>query len=149
MKRYSPFAYFNQSAQDIIDLFPSADIKPDQADIVIQWLLGGYGQPKYIRGVDEESICTALEIANSPDFFLTSDGKYAVRFQRGNAKLLYRGSDQHGYYIDIYRCVDDDEKQAVPEASKDKELATRILNFVFPYIPDHIREEALSILRQG
>ena len=29
-----------------------------------------------------------------------------------------------------------------------KALATRILNFVMPYIPDHVREEALEIIKR-
>lgn len=32
---------------------------------------------------------------------------------------------------------------------KDKELAIRVLNFVMPYIPDHIRDEVLAIINKS
>jgi hypothetical protein len=34
------------------------------------------------------------------------------------------------------------------ELPKEGQLAMRILNFVIPYIPDHIREESLEIIRR-
>ena len=32
---------------------------------------------------------------------------------------------------------------------KDKELAIRIMNFVMPYLPEHIREEAMDIIKNS
>ena len=36
-----------------------------------------------------------------------------------------------------------------PMERKDKELAIRIMNFVMPYLPEHIREEAMDIIKNS
>ena len=47
---------------------------------------------------------------------------YGVRFTRGDIGLLRKGSDQHGYYIDIYKTVDYKEKNIDMEGNSATDL---------------------------
>lgn len=138
MIRYIPIAVYHDT-EDINNLFPSGSLKGDEADIIVKRYLAGNGNPRKIDHADDEAIWTEKEvredIANG-NFLLTTNGKYGVRFTRGDSAALKRyGNDQAGFYIDIYRELD----QGI-------ELATRILNFVMPYIPEHIKDECLNII---
>lgn len=135
---YKPVATYN-APEDIIGLFPSSTLKGDEGDIVIRYYLKGEGKPLFINTCDEDALYTEAEIMGTPDFIFTSGGGYAVRFQRGSAKLLRQGNDMHGFYIDIYERVGN-------SGSTDKSLAVRILNLVSPYIPDDIRETIQGII---
>ena len=147
MKKYKPIATYHD-IEDIMGLFPSSTLKGDEADIVVKHLLSGEGNPYTIVEAPEGSIWTEEEVREDMEhgnFTLTLDGKYGVRFTRGDSYLLKIGSDGHGFYIDIYEAFDDNHPASTPQVP-DKSLAIRILNFVLPYIPDHIRDEALEII---
>lgn len=146
MKKYKPIATYHD-IEDIMGLFPSSTLKGDEADIVVKHLLSGEGNPYTIVEAPESSIWTEEEVREDMEhgnFTLTLDGKYGVRFTRGDSYLLKIGSDGHGFYIDIYEAFDN-HPASTPQVP-DKSLAIRILNFVLPYIPDHIRDEALGMI---
>ena len=109
MKQYRPIATIH-NAEDIINHFPSTDIKGDEANIIVKGYLSGAIQAKTVNCWDEEAFYTVEEAVEDKNFILTSDGNYGVRFTRGDIGLLRKGSDQHGYYIDIYKTVDYKEK---------------------------------------
>jgi hypothetical protein len=109
MKQYRPIATIH-NCEDIINHFPSADIKGDEANIIIKGYLSGAIEAKTLNCWDEEAFYTVEEAVEDKNFVLTSDGNYGVRFTRGDIGLLRKGSDQHGFYIDIYKTVDYKEK---------------------------------------
>ena len=121
MKQYRPIATI-RNIEDIINHFPSADIKGDEANIIIKGYLSGVIEAKSLNCWDEEAFYTVEEAVEDRNFVLTSDGNYGVRFTRGDIGLLKRGSDQHGFYIDIYKTVDYKEKNIDMEGNSANDL---------------------------
>ena len=121
MKEYRPIATIH-NVEDIINHFPSADIKGDEANIIVKGYLSGAIQAKPMNCWDEEAFYSVEEAVEDSNFVLTSDGNYGVRFTRGDIGLLRKGSDQHGYYIDIYKTVDYKEKNIDMEENSAKDL---------------------------
>lgn len=121
MKQYRPIATIH-NCEDIINHFPSADIKGDEANIIVKGYLSGAIKAKSLNCWDEEAFFTVEEAVEDNRFVLTSDGNYGVRFTRGNIELLRMGSDQHGFYIDIYKTVDYKEKNIDMEENSAKDL---------------------------
>ena len=109
MKQYRPIATIH-NCEDIINYFPSVGIKGDEANIIVKGYLSGVIEAKSLNCWDEGAFYTVEEAVEDSNFVLTSDGNYGVRFTRGDIGLLRKGSDQHGYYIDIYKTVDYKEK---------------------------------------
>lgn len=125
MKEYRPIATINDY-KDIIKYFPFAGIRGHEANTIIMNYLSGATEALPFHWWDEETFYTIEEAAEDKSFVLTTDGKYGVRFTRGDAGLLRTGSDQHGYYIDIYETVDykknNMEKSVEMEENSAKEL---------------------------
>ena len=121
MKQYRPIATI-RNIEDIINYFPSADIKGDEANIIIKGYLSGAIAAKTLNCWDEEAFYTVEEAVEDKNFVLTTDGNYGVRFTRGDIGLLRKGSDQHGFYIDIYKTVDYKEKNIDMEGNSANDL---------------------------
>ena len=111
MKRYRPIATINKNIKDIIEYFPSSTIKGDEANIIVKDYLSGELEAKTLNRWDEDVFYTVEEVVEDEDFVLTTDGKYAVRFTRGDIGLLVKASDHHGFYIDIYKVVESGEAE--------------------------------------
>lgn len=109
MKFYKPVATYHD-ADSISMLFPSADIKPDLADIIYRHWNNVHDAT--MLNADDESYVTDQDINGDSCFCFTSDMEHAVRLTRGNANLLRKQSDDHGFYIDIYDRV---EPEDVPQ----------------------------------
>ena len=106
MKVFAPIGYYNDT-EDILDLFPCSTFKGDEADIIVKYQKDGYGAFHTIDGFpDEESYIAPCEASKDKNIVFTSDGQHLVRFTRGSNVLLRKGSDQHGFYIDIYKLID-------------------------------------------
>ena len=127
MKQYRPIATIH-NPEDIFNHFPSADIKGDEANIIIKLYLSGAIEAKAIDCWDEEAFYSVEEAVEDKNFVLTTDGNYGVRFVRGNKELLRGGSDQHGFYIDIYKTVDYNEKNIDMEGNSVKDLRNLIVS---------------------
>jgi len=140
MEKYKPIASYT-SPEDIIAMFPCDGLKPDMADIIYKQYTSGEGYPHKYNELDEEAYWDEDEIAGDRNFILTEDKKHGIRFTPG---IMSKGIP-YGYYIDIYEAFDDNHPASTPQVP-DKSLAIRILNFVLPYIPDHIRDEALGMI---
>lgn len=125
MKQYRPIATIHKS-EDIINHFPSADIKGDEANIIVKGYLSGAIEAKTLNCWDEEAFYSVEEAVEDKNFVLTTDGNYGVRFVRGSIELLRNGSDQHGFYIDIYKTVDYSEKNIDMEGNSVKDLRNLI-----------------------
>ena len=121
MKQYRLIATIHNN-EDIISYFPSAVIKGDEANIIVKAYLSGAIEAKSMDCWDEEAFYSVEEAVEDKNFILTTDGNYGVRFTRGNTKLLRNGSDQHGYYIDIFKTVDYKEKNIDMEGNSVKDL---------------------------
>lgn len=124
MKQYRPIATIHNCG-DITNYFPSADIKDikgDEANIIVKGYLSGAIQAKSLNCWDEGAFYTVEEAVEDSNFVLTSDGNYGVRFTRGDIGLLRKGSDQHGYYIDIYKTVDYKERNIDMEGNSANDL---------------------------
>ena len=121
MKQYRPIATI-RNIEDIINYFPSADIKGDEANIIVKGYLFGAIQAKTLNCWDEEAFYTVEEAVEDKNFVITTDGNYGVRFTRGDIGLLRKGSDQHGFYIDIYKTVDYKEKNIDMEENSANDL---------------------------
>ena len=121
MKKYRPIATIH-NVEDIINHFPSAGIKGDEANIIIRGYLSGAINAKSLNCWDEEVFFTVEEAVEDKSFVLTTDGDYGVRFTRGDIGLLRNGSDQHGFYIDIYKTVDYKEKNIDMEENSARDL---------------------------
>lgn len=121
MKQYRPIATI-RNTEDIINYFPSAGIEGHEANVIVKGYLSGVIEAKSLNCWDEETFYTIEEAVEDTDIVLTTDGKYAVRFTRGDIGLLQSGSDQHGFYIDIYKTVDYNEKNIDMEGNSANDL---------------------------
>lgn len=111
MTYYKPIATYHDT-EDIIDLFPSGFLKGDEADIVVKHFKDGRGNPRIINEPDREAYWSTNDIYEDNCSVVSSDLKYFVRFQKGDASILFHhGNDQAGYYIDIYEVVNPEEKE--------------------------------------
>jgi hypothetical protein len=101
---YVPIGYYNDS-QDIIDLYPGGPFKGDEADIIVSHMNERFGNFHFIpeSPKDPESFLTPKDVSESKCMVFTSDGKFAVSFSLGSYESLKKGSDMHGFYIDVYR----------------------------------------------
>lgn len=104
MKLCQHIGYYNDP-EDIIDIFPSANIKPDMGDIVLKYMRDGYGN--FHTGYDVQPFEYFEDDLSGGTAVMTSDGKHLVNFSYGNWKALAKGSGQHGYYIDIWEVYDE------------------------------------------
>lgn len=103
---YKPIATYHDT-EDIIDLFPSGFLKGDEADIVVKHFKEGYGSPIIINEPGKEVYWTTDDIYEDGSTMVASDPNYFVRFQKGDARVLFHnGNDQAGFYIDIYEKVE-------------------------------------------
>ena len=104
---YVPIGYYNDS-QDIIDLYPGGPFKGDEADIIVRYMIDGFGNFHYIPDGprDPESFLTPKDVSESKCMVFTSDGNFAVSFSLGSYLSLKKGSDMHGFFIDVYRLED-------------------------------------------
>ena len=109
MIQYRPIATIH-NAEDITSYFPSSTLKGDEANIVVNAFLNGDIHARKIDVWEEECFRDIQDIVSDTDTLFTGDGKYAVRFQRGDASMLRLGEYAHGFYIDIYKMVDYAEK---------------------------------------
>lgn len=125
MKQYRPIATIHKS-EDIISYFPSTDIKEDEANIIVKGYLSGAIEAKYLNCWDEEAFYSVEEAVEDKNFVLTTNGNWGVRFTRGNIELLRNGSDQHGFYIDIYKTVNYEEKNIDMYGNSVKDLRNLI-----------------------
>lgn len=111
MIRYRYIGHYND-ASDIYALFPSADIKPDMADIVVGAMKAGNGNFHKVNleeNWNDVDDLTEYDIEHpDPGMVFTTDKKYCVWFTRGDAVSLRNGDDCHGYYMDIYEQYDVD-----------------------------------------
>lgn len=105
MKQYIPIATID-TPDEIINYFPIAGIKGDEANIIVNAFLAGNIKARCIKGPDEESFIGIEEAVNDKRFLLTIDGKYGVRFTKGSLSLLWEKKVNHGFFIDIYKADD-------------------------------------------
>ena len=111
MKLCHHIGYYNDPA-DIIDLFPSADIKPDMGDIVFKYMKDGYGNFHNVNpGAGVLPFDDFEDDLSGGTAVMTSDGKHLVNFSYGDWKDLAKGSDEHGYYIDIWEVYEEPDKE--------------------------------------
>ena len=110
MKFAKHIGYYNDRL-DICDLYPSDAIKDDMGDIVAKYMKDGYGNFHY-SGLDDKPLPYQdfEDEVKGGEAKLTTDGKYLVTFQCGDWKKLAKGSDDHGFYIDIYEIVEEGEE---------------------------------------
>lgn len=115
MLAYKPIGYYND-AEDIIDLFPNATLKGDEADMVVKYMQDGYGA---FHTIDHPDLDGYISVNQAKEYrlVLTADKKHAVSFSMGNLTMLLDHNDQHGYYIDIYELVDEPELDGEAEIS--------------------------------
>lgn len=154
MKVYAPIGYYNDP-EDIIDLYPSSAFKGDEADIIVQYYLDGYGAFHTIDYPDIDSFISPKDASKDKCVVFTSDGQYIVRFSLGNYKLLRQGDDMHGFFIDIYKLTEDtdydeyvkelEEENAEPDVTEmgDEELEEYALGLV-----KKVKEAVLEIKRR-
>ena len=108
MKFVKHIGYYNDHL-DICDLYPCDAIKDAAGDIVVEYMKDAFGH-FYYSDPDEPIPYEEFEDeVNEGEAKLTTDGKYLVTFQCGDWKKLAKGSDDHGFFIDIYKIVDDAE----------------------------------------
>lgn len=106
MKLCHHIGYYNDP-EDIIDIFPSANIKPDMGDIVFKYMQDGYGNFHNVNPGGEVQPFEDFEDELGYTAIPTTDEKYIVVFTKGDWKALAKGSDQHGYFIDIWEVYDE------------------------------------------
>lgn len=108
MNQYKHIGYYNDK-EDIIDLFPNEVLKGDEGDIVVKYMKDGYGA---FHSVDNDELFQEDEFDDgfkADRNIKTSDGKYIVGFSWGDWRLLAMGNEVHGFYIDIWEFVKDDD----------------------------------------
>ena len=154
MKVYAPIGYYNDP-EDIIDLYPSSTFKGDEADIIVKYYLDGYGAFHTIDDPYIDSFISPKDASNDKCVVFTSDGQYIVRFSCGDYKLLFKGSDMHGFFIDIYKLTEDtdydeyvkglEEEDAEPDITEmgDEELEEYALGLV-----KKVKEAVIEIKRR-
>ena len=137
MKFVKHIGYYNDHL-DICDLYPCDTIKDDAGDIIVKYMKDGYGH-FYHSDPDEPVPYEDFEDeVKGGEAKLTADGKYLVTFQRGDWKLLAKGYDYHGFFIDIYEILDEGDVRKLQE-TYDKLLAVKekidkILMDIAPYV---------------
>lgn len=110
MKLCQHIGYYNDP-EDIISIFPSADIKPDMGDFVFKYMQAGGGNFHNVNPGGEVQPFDDFEGELGYTAIPTSDGKHIVLFTKGDWKSLAKGSDQHGYYIDIWEVYDEPDTE--------------------------------------
>ena len=108
MKKYKPIATYN-AVEDIKELFPTNRFnRGKQAEQIVNAYLMGYGSPRVCSNTEDEAIWDERDIDNdNANFFLTPNKEYGVRYTQGKME----GGIQHGYYIDIYEVIKEDETE--------------------------------------
>lgn len=131
-KVYQHIGYFDDK-EDIIDLWPNEILKGDEADIVVKYWKDGYGSFHTIPEGDvfpESDFDNEISNGRSD---ITEDHRYIVGFQEGDWKALAKGW-RHGFYIDIWEVVEDEEDQAIQELWEKAEALTDELKAVITEI---------------
>lgn len=128
MKFVKHIGYYNDHL-DICDLYPCDTIKDDMGDIVVKYMKDGYGHFYYNVDDDEPIPYQDFEDeVKGGEAKLTTDGKYLVTFQCGDWKRLAKGSDDHGFFIDIYEIIcDGEEVVTVGDVRKLQETYDKLL----------------------
>ena len=154
MKVFAPIGYYNDP-EDIMDLFPCSTFKGDEADIIVKYQKDGFGAFHTIDGTpDEESYISPIEASMDKDIVFTSDGQHLVRFSRGDVGLLFRGSNQHGFFIDIYKLIDAPgyEYSGLPEETPEKkDIAEMTYDELYAYTLDltkKVKEAVIELKRR-
>ena len=127
MKFVKHIGYYNDHL-DICDLYPCDAIKDDMGDIVVKYMNDGYGHFYHSDPDEPVPYEEFKDEVKGGEAKLTTDGKYLVTFQRGDWKLLAKGYDYHGFFIDIYEIFDDaEEVVTVMDVRKLQETYDRLL----------------------
>ena len=154
MKVFAPIGYYNDP-EDIMDLFPCSTFKGDEADIIVKYQKDGFGAFHTIDGTpDEESYISPIEASMDKDIVFTSDGQHLVRFSRGDVGLLFRGSNQHGFFIDIYKLIDApgyEYSGLLEETPKEKDITEMTYAELYAYTLDitkKVKEAVIELKRR-
>ena len=154
MRVYAPIGYYNDPA-DIFDLYPSSAFKGDEADIIVKYQKDGFGAFHTIDGTpDEESYIAPVEASKDKNIVFTSDGQYLVRFTGGSYELLRKGSDMHGFFIDIYKLIDApgyEYSGLLEETPKEKDITEMTYDELYDYTLDltkKVKEAVIELKRR-
>lgn len=140
---YVPIGYYNDS-QDIFDLYPGGPFKGDEADIIVKYMCRGYGKFYYItEGLkDPESFLTPKDVSESKCMVFTSDGQFAVSFSGGSYEMLRKGSDMHGFFIDVYHLEDRPEYDEYLRGIEEEETRADIAEMPTDDLLDYVNKLA-------
>lgn len=107
---YKPIATINDP-EIIIDLFPNtvADIDPSLAKRIVEYCEFYPDDTNKIIDPEPETYLYIGDIIIDNSTVITPSLNHAVRFTRGDISLLKKYDVMHGFYIDIYELVPDDE----------------------------------------
>jgi hypothetical protein len=152
MKAYAPVGYYNDT-EDILDLFPCSTFKGDEADIIVKYYLDGYGAFYTVDGAPDSYI-TPVEASKDKNIVFTSDGQYLVRFSGGSHELLRKGSDMHGFFIDIYKLIDApgyEYSGMLEETPEEKDITEMTYDELYDYTLDltkKVKEAVIELKRR-
>jgi hypothetical protein len=107
---YKHVGYYND-AKDIIDLFPNFILKGDEADIIMKHIKDGLGHYYQVDNGTEETLDGFDTNFKNETAILTNDKKYIVTFIEGDKKALLKGDECHGYYIDVWEAIDEENQE--------------------------------------
>ena len=136
---YVPIGYYNDP-EDIIDLYPGGPFKGDEADIIVSHMNERFGNFHFIPDgpKDPESLHPPKDVSESGRMVFTSDGRFAVSFTLGSYQSLKKGSDMHGFYIDVYRLENRPDYDAYLEEFEEEESKTDIATMPTDDLLDYV-----------
>lgn len=141
MNQYKHIGYYDDK-EDIIDLYPNEILKGDEGDIVVKYMKEGYGNFHTIDNGDLFPEDEFDEDFNADRNIKTSDGRYIVGFAEGDWKALARG-EEHGFYIDIWEFVRDDDLLVQDDEDDIQELVAQA-----EFLTGRLKEVVLKIKRR-
>ena len=148
MKVYTHIGYYNDTI-DILDLFPNSTFKGDEADIVVKYWQKGYGAFHTVDFPDVDTYISPKEASEDKSIVFTSNGQYIVRFSGGSHELLRKGSDMHGFFIDIYALLENPDIEE-EETPAEKDITEMTYDELYEYTLDLTKKvkEAVAELKR-